>query len=284
MFDLHIHTTHSSDGQHSPYEILRMAQQRSLTGLAFTDHMDVTAVPVGMDLSGDFGLQFFPGVEISSMAHAREYHLLCYGFTPGDTLLTGFLEEHCAALWDKVHEVLDIFVRMGFAIEENDVDGWGRSVPTGVTFLNALKKRNASDGRLHDYFFGNKASSPYLNFYQDFALTDIGMLLRSRLPDLTETMRLIRGRGLLVLAHPGDAHRDFLAGLKHEGLDGIEAHSSHHTHEITGYLLDTARSLGLLVSAGSDFHGELIKPGIGLGDMSGSSDDALIRGLMERRP
>jgi hypothetical protein len=46
------------------------------------------------------------------------------------------------------------------------------------------------------------------------------------------------------------------------------------------HLVEEARSLNLMVSSGSDFHGELIKPGIGLGDSSGEPDDQLITMLL----
>lgn len=261
---------------------MHLAKRRGLTGLAFADHMDISAIPEGIQLAGPCGLQFFTGVEISVTSHAQEYHLLFYGFDPDHAFLGDFLAEHCAALWDKAFSVLDSFSGMGFAIEKDDVDGWGRSIPTGVTFLNALKKKNSRDARLHDYISGSKAASPYLNFYQDFAHTDIGDLLRSTLPDLHETISLFKGSGLLVLAHPGNLGRDFLADLKRRGVEGIEAYSSHHTRDTTRYLVDAAHSLGLLISAGSDFHGEFIKPGIALGEVTGLNDDALIRELKDR--
>jgi predicted metal-dependent phosphoesterase TrpH len=261
-----------------------MAKMRSLSGLAFTDHMDISAVPEGIELATLHGLQFFSGVEISTISESQEVHLLVYGFNPNDSFLSDFLSSHCMALWEQASRALDIFSRMGFDIRKEDVDGWGRSVPTGVSFLNALKKRNAHDPRLHDYLSGPKSSSPYLNFYRDFAGTDIGALLRSSLPDLKETIRLFRGRGILVLAHPGHRSREFLEDLKNEGVEAIEAYSSHHDGETTRYLVEVAHSLDLLVSAGSDYHGELIKPGINIGDMALKSDDALIHKLRERTP
>ena len=275
--DLHIHTTHSSDGQHSPEEILDMAYKQLFTGLAFADHMDISAVPIGLRSAASLQLQFFSGVEISTTLNSKEYHLLFYGFDLEDAVLDGFLKVHCAALWVKALDVLDLLSDKGFSIHREDVDAWGRSVPTGVTFLNALKKKNSKDKRLHDYLFGSKSSSPYLNFYKDFSLTDIGGLLLTSLPDLKDTIRLLRGRGLLVLAHPGKEERNFLKDLKDHGLDGIEAYSSHHTHTTTQRLTDLARSLGLLISAGSDFHGELIKPDIPFGTTFGEPDEQLIR-------
>jgi 3',5'-nucleoside bisphosphate phosphatase len=282
VYDLHIHTSHSSDGQYGPGEILRMAKVCNLKGLAFTDHMDTSAVDEGMRLAPAYGLTFIPGVELSTVLYGREYHLLVYGFHLNDGILKGYIEHYCSGIWSRAHEILDVFLHMGFDIREADVQGWGVSVPTGVTFLNALIKRNRGDRRLEDYISGHKASSPYLNFYQDYALTDIGTIVRSALPDLIETMRLLKGSGVLILAHPGNANTDLLRELKEEGLCGIEAYSTHHTIQVTERLVGVAREFDLLVSAGSDFHGDLIKPGIHLGDSSGQPDEELVALLRGR--
>jgi predicted metal-dependent phosphoesterase TrpH len=281
--DLHIHTTHSSDGQHTPEEILDMAAGLSFTGIAFADHMSTSAVPIGTRRAASHNLSFFPGVELSTSTGLKEYHLLFYGFDPDDRILMDLIGSHCAAAWEKAEEVLSLLSDMGFTITRGDVDGWGTSIPTGVTFLNALKKKNSSDKRLHDYLFGRKSSSPYLNFYQDFSITDLGGLLLSCLPELKETISLLKGRGILILAHPGNIDEGLLLELKKQGLDGIEAYSSHHKGETARRLVETARSLDLLVSAGSDFHGELIKPDIPFGTVFGEPDEELIRLLKSTR-
>jgi len=280
--DLHIHTTHSSDGQHTPEEILDMAARLSFTGIAFADHMCISAVPIGIRHASSRNLRFFPGVELSTSIGRKEYHLLFYGFDPDDRILGDLIGHVCAAAWVRAEEVLALLSGMGFIITREDVDGWGTSIPTGVTFLNALKKRNSSDKRLYEYLFGSKSSSPYLNFYQDFSITDIGSLLLSALPDLKETIGLLQGRGILILAHPGNIGREMLLELKKHGLDGIEAYSSHHKEETTRELVETARSLDLLISAGSDFHGKLIKPDIPFGTVFGEPDEELIRMLEGR--
>jgi hypothetical protein len=256
-----------------------MAKACNLKGLAFTDHMDISAVAEGMRLAPAYGLNFISGVELSTVLYGLEYHLLVYGFQPDNGIIEVFLEQHCRAIWDKALEVLNVFDQMGFDIRKDDIQAWGLSVPTGVTFLNALIKRNQEDKRLQEYLFGHKASSPYLNFYKDYALTDIGTMVRSALPDLIETMRLLKGTGVFILAHPGNADTAILKELKGEGLCGIEAYSTHHTALTMEHLVKEARELDLLVSAGSDFHGDLIKPGIHLGDSYGRPDEELISRL-----
>ena len=256
-----------------------MAMLKGLAGLAFADHMDINATGEGMRLSTDTGLRFFPGVEISTSFRGREYHLLIYGFRPENAVLRWFLQDSCRVIWGKAQDALKIFSRMGFDVRQEYVTGWGTSVPTGVTLLDALLRRNRGDVRLREYLDGPKASSPYLNFYQDYAVNDIGEIVLSALPDLVQTMRLFRDQGILILAHPGDTGRELLEYLRGEGLRGVEAYSTHHDVLQTERLIETARSLDLWVSAGSDFHGELIKPGIHIGDCAGQPDEALIEAV-----
>ncbi len=76
--------------------------------------------------------------------------------------------------------------------------------------------------------------------------------------------------GKAVFAHPyqlklHDAALEKLtAKLKSLGLDGIECHYPKHTPEQTQYYLGLAEKYRLHVTAGSDFHGENVKPDIAL--------------------
>jgi len=280
VYDLHIHTRYSSDGQHDPAALVEMAGAAGLRGIAFTDHMDVTAARESRLIASTRGVRLFTGVEISTVFEGEERHLLLYGFEPSDRVLGAFLEETCRRAWERAHEVIEVFTGMGFSVGAEDVDGWGSSMPTGVSLLDALLRRNRHDPRLAPYLEGPKASSPYMSFYQDYALGDVGEIVRRALPGLVDTMRLLAGRGILVLAHPCDIPVESLERLVPEGLRGIEAYSTHHTGRQELRLVEAARTLGLWVSAGSDFHGERIKPGIRLGGCTGQPDAGLVEALM----
>lgn len=281
MIDLHIHTTHSSDGQHTPAEIISLAERQGISVLAFCDHMDTQAASEGMDMARRSGIELFSGVEISTSWKGREYHLLCYGFDPSGPRIREFIGSSCARIWESIPAIIGRFRGMGFELGKEDIPGWGKSVPTGVTFLDALVKRNPHDPRLLRYTTGDRCGSPYLNFYQDFTRTGIGEAVVSDLPDLVQVIHDLKFCGVLVLAHPGELSGDSLKELKGCGLQGIEVYSSHHSPAATAYLAGSAVSLGLLVSAGSDFHGERIKPGITLGIVSGRPDQALIEAIRE---
>lgn len=279
MIDLHIHTTYSSDGQYSPAEIISLAPGCGITALAFCDHMDIRAAEEGVILTGGSPLEFLTGVELSAALDGKEYHLLCYGFDPADRVMSEFIAVTCERIWGGMDKVIDFFHAKGFTLRTEDIQGWGRSVPTGVTMLNALLAGNPDDRRLLRYTKGDRSDSPYLNFYSDFSLSDFGRTVSSGLPPLTETIRKFKDSGVLVLAHPGNISVHLLEELMECGLRGIEVYSSHHGPETVSYLKNLAGSLGLFASAGSDFHGDKIKPDIALGSVSGSPDEGLMEAV-----
>jgi len=94
---------------------------------------------------------------------------------------------------------------------------------------------------------------------------------------LAEAIELIHQiGGLAVIAHPVSAEldwpdlSDFLSRLKALGLDGLEAYCPSQNEAQRQGLETIARSLGLLISGGSDFHGAFkpeVKLGFGQGDL-----------------
>jgi 3',5'-nucleoside bisphosphate phosphatase len=63
--------------------------------------------------------------------------------------------------------------------------------------------------------------------------------------------------GIASMAHPGVTARDELIGpLAEHGLDAIEVYHSDHTLEVQRHYQWIAMRRGLLVTGGSDFHGE----------------------------
>jgi predicted metal-dependent phosphoesterase TrpH len=70
--------------------------------------------------------------------------------------------------------------------------------------------------------------------------------------------------GIAVLAHPGGLNREanlaklnaLLPPLVAAGLAGVEAYYPTHSSEQVNYYLGLAAEWGLLVTGGSDFHGE----------------------------
>ncbi len=69
--------------------------------------------------------------------------------------------------------------------------------------------------------------------------------------------RLHAAGGFVSLAHPGLTRVDAaIPGFVEAGLDALEAYHSRHDAETTARYVQLARSMDLLVTGGSDFHGD----------------------------
>ena len=93
-----------------------------------------------------------------------------------------------------------------------------------------------------------------------------------------------------VLAHPSTlqlgnkALRKTLGEYRDMGLQGVEVYYSEHTHDMEQVYKQMARELGLAMSGGSDFHGDVnpkIRMGIGFGRLR--VPDTLVAELEARR-
>ena len=61
---------------------------------------------------------------------------------------------------------------------------------------------------------------------------------------------------------------DIIYLFKNAGIDGIEIFNSKHTLSDIKRYLTVAKREGLLISGGSDYHGEIMKPNVKLGRIS----------------
>ena len=87
-----------------------------------------------------------------------------------------------------------------------------------------------------------------------------------------EVIDLIRNAGgIPVLAHPkslrleGKELEEKILELKNDGLMGIECYYSYHTLEQMQESMEIAKRNNLLITGGTDFHGELLDPELKMG-------------------
>jgi predicted metal-dependent phosphoesterase TrpH len=79
--------------------------------------------------------------------------------------------------------------------------------------------------------------------------------------------RVREAGGVASLAHPIRVNGDvpaLMPELRDAGMNAIEAYHSDHDAEHTAMYLALAKQYGMLVTGGSDFHGD-VKPGVKLG-------------------
>jgi predicted metal-dependent phosphoesterase TrpH len=277
MIDLHIHTTASSDGQHSPREIFQMARELKFEAIAFADHNSVESVQEGLRISPEYGIEFIPCIEINTHYEGYDFHLLGYFIDHRDQGLLRWLKGLEADKGIQIRQRVKRLRELGFALSAEDVERYslGRE-PTGVSYLRALleKEENRRDPRLRVYIDGERSSSPYLNFYLDYLAGGKPASVPIRFISTPEAIQMVRSLGgIPVLAHPAEVKDERLVGLIKAGLEGLEVYSSYHGEEDERYFEEICDRYGLLVTAGSDFHGRDIKPDVPFRELRGASYD-----------
>ncbi|KPK88822.1 MAG: hypothetical protein AMJ94_13985 [Deltaproteobacteria bacterium SM23_61] len=286
MIDLHIHTNASSDGQHSPREIFQMARGKGLRAIAFADHNSVKNVGEGVRLAEEFGIEFIPCLELNTLFNGLDLHLLAYFVDPQSLELQEWLEEIHHKKAEQARKRLERLNELGFFFTAKDLEAFSEgSLPTGVSFLKAILSHpeNRRDPRLRPYIDGDRSDSPYVNFYRDYLRGGKPAFVSMEDVSTPEAVRKIKGLGAIsILAHPSDTGEENIRALIRSGLEGLEAYSPYHTPEEQEAFRVFAENHGLLVTAGSDFHGKSVKPDVELGQVYGDHYDLISR-LREKR-
>jgi predicted metal-dependent phosphoesterase TrpH len=269
LIDLHSHTN-ESDGTCSPAQLIEEAVRAGVTTLGITDHDTFKGYDQALECARAAGVDLVCGIELSTKLHGHSAHLLGYFFGRNgqDDFRTWVLDQQAARR--------DRNIRLAARLRELGMD---------VTLAEAEARGKGMTGRPH--FAAIMLEKGYVTSYRqafDEYLDESakGYVYR-REPQFAEGVERIRAAGgIASLAHPIRVKGDvpaLLPELVAAGLNAIEAYHSDHTTADTEMYLGLARQYGLLVTGGSDFHGD-VKPGVRLGTIGG--DLGIPADLVER--
>jgi predicted metal-dependent phosphoesterase TrpH len=247
LIDLHLHTT-ASDGRLSPAQLVARVGAAGITTMSVTDHDTVAGLAEVGTAATAIGIRLVPGIEITSVADGRDVHMLGYLFDPEHPGLLTFLEGQRALRVSRVREIGARLAGLGMPI---DVD-------TLVT--TAATRPGTSVGRpqiARAMVAAGHVASVQDAFERWLAAGLPGFVPRTG-PSPAAVVDVIHSAGgVASMAHPGVTKRDdLIRPLADHGLDAIEVYHSDHQPEDVQEYRNLAQRLGLLVSGGSDFHGE----------------------------
>jgi predicted metal-dependent phosphoesterase TrpH len=257
--DLHVHSS-ASDGSYPPAEVVRLAKEGGLAAMALTDHDTVEGLPEAMAAGERLGVEVIPGVEISAQFPGGTMHILGLLVDYHNGLLDQRLGVLKQARIDRNPKIIkklnDLGVHITLARVE-EISGGGQVGRPHIAraLMEAGYVRNLQD-----------AFDKYLGWQRP------GYVSKFRFPPDQALAMIREAKGIPVLAHPFTLNlaafplKNLLIELKAQGLAGLEVYYSEHTREQETLYLPLARELDLLISGGSDFHGQN-KPEITLGSM-----------------
>jgi 3',5'-nucleoside bisphosphate phosphatase len=254
LIDLHSHTD-QSDGSLSPAGLIDEARACGVEVLGITDHDTFVGYDQAVPLARDAGVELLCGIELSTKLDGHSVHLLGYFFQPEKlAILRDWVVEMQAARRDRNVRLAERLRELGMDITIEEAEARGRGMTGRPHFAQImLEKGYVSNIR--------QAFDDYLDESAK------GYVFR-REPQLAEAVERIRNvGGIASLAHPVRVKGDvpaLIPELSAGGLNAIEAYHSDHSPADVACYLELARRYGLLVTGGSDFHGD-VKPGVRLG-------------------
>jgi hypothetical protein len=249
--ELHAHT-HFSDGALSPEALVTLARELGLSALAITDHDSVDGVEPAAAAAGD-ALEVVPGIEVSSTLEGHDLHVLGYFLDWRSSTLTERLARFREERRERTRAIVARLQSLGAAVSVEEVfASAGPGVVGRPHIANALVRAGhvPSVDAAFQRYLGARGSA----FVARPAFAS------------AEAVRLIGDAGgVAVLAHPGAIATRLVEQLAGAGLGGIEVWHPQHGATTQRRWVEVARSLGLVMTGGADFHGP--HRGVGLGEM-----------------
>jgi len=240
--DFHIHTR-SSDGAHSPSDVVQMAYEAGISWMSITDHDTMAAYAEAIPAAEAAGIGLTYGVELSTSLNRKDCHLLVYGMSPDHPVMLETLESQKSIRYNRVKALLVLLNERGIDLRIEDVVASAGHLTLGrVHVANAMVEAGVV---------------PTLRAAFDQHLSAVARKTPSPFPATEDIIaRFKEASAVTVLAHPGSLYSFLdLRELVSAGLQGIEV--VHPSHDVTlrSKYVEYARMCGLVVSGGSDFHG-----------------------------
>ncbi len=248
--DLHTHTT-ASDGIYSPSDLIDLAISNNLTAMAITDHDSVDGLEEAMNYSKGKDLELIPGIEFSIEYTGGSFHLIGLYIDFYNSELIETTERLKKLRSERVVMIVEDLNRYGIDISIDDISSLASGYSVGRPHIARVlvEKGYASDVNAIFQHYMVKGKPGYVK--KEKILVD-------------KAINIIKqAGGISIIAHPitlnfktFDNFEKQVQQLAVLGLDGIEVFSSMHTHDEIDEFERITHKFNLIISGGSDFHGD----------------------------
>jgi predicted metal-dependent phosphoesterase TrpH len=246
--DLHIHSTYS-DGTLSPTAIVDLAEKTGVQAIALTDHDTVDGVAEALARGKQVGVEVVAGTEISAWHGDIPLHILGYRLRVDDPDLKDRLLRLQEGRRVRNVRIVANLNRLGIDLTMAELSAYSEHGQAGRPHIAHLLVSKGVVGSEDEAFrrYLRRGAAAYAERFKYYA---------------AEAITMIRDAGgIAVLAHPGNLDPGLasipglLRELQHLGLQGVEVFYPTHSVPTIQKLKRMAAQLQLLITGGSDFHG-----------------------------
>ncbi|MDD5432168.1 MAG: PHP domain-containing protein [Candidatus Omnitrophica bacterium] len=252
--DLHLHTVYS-DGTSTPEELVLESAKRSLSCIAVVDHDTVKGIDGTILAASKENIEVIPGIELSAEYNGLEIHILGYFIDYKNEVLINKLEALRQNRIERVYKITDKLKESGINLNPDSV--------FGISGMGTVGRMHIARAMVKEGF----VNSTYEAFKKYIGDNCPAYVLGFKFSPF-EAINLIKDfQGIPVLAHPYIIKNDdLILELIMNGIMGLEIYYPEHSQSMINYYLELAKKYNLVVTGGSDFHGEA-KPDVKIGCM-----------------
>lgn len=262
--DLHVHST-ASDGSFTPGEIIELASELNLYAISITDHDSVDGYKSALASGIPESLSIISGVEISAafpppfFSENGSLHLLGYGFNIHDPNLIQTLYDQQKARNSRNPEIIKKLNALGLDVSLSEVELLAGKKEISRPHIAKCLIGKGFAKNIDDAFdrYLGKGQCAYVE--------------KAKIPAEKAISLIKEAGGIPVMAHPVliQRHTDLLLEELIEvltgcGLEGLEVYYPGQSRQETRFFENLAGRFNLLMTGGSDFHGD-INPQIRMG-------------------
>lgn len=274
MIDMHIHTKYS-DGTYTVKEVLEKAEKLGLKYISITDHDNCKAYNElkDLDIKDYYSGKIIQGIELKCLYNGRLIEILGYNYDK--EILENWLNEFYKNRQRKDTQkkyfniLYDACLKFGLEMSPKETIKWNPENDwASVTVYQDIKKHEKNKERLPEDFWNE-----FTTFTKKYCADKEGPFYidkKDDYPSLTDAIKAVKdANGTVIVAHVfiykwANDKEEFIKDL-HENydIDGFECYHSSFSEEQIDYIVKYCKNNNLLMSGGSDCHGDN-KPGINL--------------------
>jgi|Deesub1362A_J573_1020465.scaffolds.fasta_scaffold05139_4 hypothetical protein len=248
--DLHLHTT-ASDGLLKPRQVVRIAEAKGFSAIAITDHDTVDGLEEAIKEGNIRGIEVIPGIELSTLCGQKEVHVLGYCIDRESSKLHKILKQFIESRKIRAVKMVEKLNELGIRISMKRVREMAEGEFVGRSHIARAMVEKGYISEISRAFTREYIGNGGKAYVERFKL------------NTREAIELILDiNGIPVLAHPGlesngeALYEDEIKEFVEYGLKGIEVYYSEHDELQTRYYEDIANRYSLLITGGSDCHGD----------------------------
>ena len=246
--DLHNHTN-NSDGVLTEEELLIRAKNNNVNIMALTDHDSVFGCDKIYELSAKYGVKIIKGLELSTYYKKEPVHIVCLfkdNIIPKEMLEFSINNDNnrrnrAIKMMKNIEDIYGLKVDIEALLNENKI----------ITRANMLRNVAKCNNMTYD------EASFYIS-------NDSKAYIPSSKLSVKDGLKIAKDAGCLtILAHPCLLSKEAFDEIIGYGFDGIEVRYPSNKPGDEDKFKEYAKKYNLLISAGSDCHGDSTHADIG---------------------